>query len=67
MKVYGIEYKLVTLINGIEYKVVTSIILHLEYESSTIVVLQSRHTRGGGGGNINYSIASLMVYHPTGF
>ena len=66
MKVYGIEYKLVTSINGIEYKVVTSIILHLEYESSTIVVLRSRHTRGGGI-NINHSIASIMVYHPTGF
>ena len=61
MKVYGIEYKLVTSINGIEYKVVTLIILHLEYESSTIVVLQSRHTRGKWV-NINYSIASIMVY-----
>ena len=61
MKVFSIEYKLVTSINGIEYKVVTSIILHLKYEWSTIVVLQSRHTRGGGI-NIIYSIASIMVY-----
>ena len=61
MKVYSIEYKLVTSIYGIEYKVVTSNILHLEYEWSTIVVLQSRHTRGGGI-NIIYSIASIMVY-----
>ena len=64
MKVYSIEYKLVTSIYGIEYKVVTSIILHLEYKWSTIVVLQSRHTRGGGI-NIIYSIASIMVYHCT--
>ena len=62
MKGYSIEYKLVTSIHGIEYKVVTSIILHLEYKWSTIIVLQSRHTRGGGI-NIIYSIASIMVYH----
>ena len=61
MKGYSIEYKLVTSIYGIEYKVVTSIILHLEYKWSTIIVLQSRHTRGGGI-NIIYSIASIMVY-----
>ena len=61
MKGYSIEYKLVTSIYGIEYKVVTSIILHLEYKWSTIVVLQSRHTRGGGI-NIIYRIASIMVY-----
>ena len=62
MKGYSIEYKLVTSIYGIEYKVVTSIILHLEYKWSTIIILQSRHTRGGGI-NIIYSIASIMVYH----
>ena len=61
MKGYSIEYKLVTSIYGIEYKVVTSIILHLEYKWSTIIILQSRHTRGGGI-NIFYSIASIMVY-----
>ena len=61
MKGYSIEYKLVSSIYGIEYKVVTSIILHLEYKWSTIIVLQSRHTRGGGI-NIIYSIASIMVY-----
>ena len=66
MKGYSIEYKLVTSIYGIEYKVVTSIILHLEYKWSTIIILQSRHTLGGGI-NIIYSIASIMVYHPTGF
>ena len=42
-----------------EYKVVTSFILHLEYKWS--IVLQSRHTRGGGI-NIFYNIASIMVY-----
>ena len=61
MKGYSIEYKLVTSIYGIEYKVVTSIILHLEYKWSTIIFLQSRHTPGGGI-NIIYSIASIMVY-----
>ena len=60
MKGYSIEYKLVTSNYGIEYKVVTSFILHLEYKWS--IVLQSRHTRGGGI-NIIYSIASIMVYH----
>ena len=64
MKGYSIEYKLVTSIYGIEYKVVTSIILHLEYKWSTIIVLQSRHTRGGGI-NIIYCIASIMVYQYT--
>ena len=61
MKGYSIEYKLVISIYGIEYKVVTSIILHLEYKWSTMIILQSRHTRGGGI-NIIYSIASIMVY-----
>ena len=60
MKGYSIEYKLVTSNNGVEYKVVTSFILHLEYKWS--IVLQSRHTRGGGI-NIIYNIASIMVYH----
>ena len=60
MKGYSIEYKLVTSNYGIEYKVVTSFILHLEYKWS--IVLQSRHTRGGGI-NIIYSLASIMVYH----
>ena len=60
MKGYSIEYKLVTSNYGIEYKVVTSFILHLEYKWS--IVLQSRHTRGGGI-NIIYNIASIMVYH----
>ena len=64
MKGYSIEYKLVTSNYGIEYKVVTSFILHLEYKWS--IVLQSRHIRGGGI-NIIYKIASIMVYHPTGF
>ena len=59
MKGYSIEYKLVTSNYSIEYKVVTSFILHLEYKWS--IVLQSRHTRGGGI-NIIYSIASIMVY-----
>ena len=60
MKGYSIEYKLVTSNYGIEYKVVTSFILHLEYKWS--IVLQSRHTRGGGI-NIIYSLESIMVYH----
>ena len=64
MKGYSIEYKLVTSNYGIEYKVVTSFILHLEYKWS--IVLQSRHTRGGGI-NIIYNIASIMVYQYSVF